>query len=231
MTLLEHLRQRPDSAPLFISGRRTVDLAALHQVLAQREGWLDGVARNGIALAIRSPIDLALALIALDGRCARLLLLPEGGLRDDEISHFMQHCRCDLLLTDAGWQECARPGAKSPVAKSRDAGEKTEWFMPTSGTTSRPKLIGHTLESLTRTTKTGPKTGAALRWGQIYAIPRFAGMQVLLQSLLGGSTLVLGEAGDGLDAVMTLFARFNVNAISATPTQWRQLLMMPPMLI
>lgn len=225
MTLLERVQQRPEPVPLLISSKLVVDLVMLRQTLGRREGWLRSIAQEGVALAIRSPIDLALALIALDGRCHRLLLLPDG-LTGDEVLHFMQRCYCSVLLNDAGWKQCAQSGAGGE-AGAINGQHQTEWFMPTSGTTGTPKLVRHSLASLTRTTKTGQAAGSPIRWGQMYAIPRFAGMQVLLQSLLGGSSLVLGDADDNLDTLLALFERSGVNAISATPTQWRTLLMLP----
>ena len=54
-----------------------------------------------------------------------------------------------------------------------------------------------------------------------------AGLQVLLQALLGGSSLALPAAGTGLAERLALFARCGVNAISATPTLWRKMLMLP----
>ncbi len=63
------------------------------------------------------------------------------------------------------------------------------------GTTSTPKLVAHTLQSLTRPTKRDLSRGAELRWGLLYDLTRFAGLQVYLQALAGGSLLLLPTAG------------------------------------
>ena len=62
---------------------------------------------------------------------------------------------------------------------------ETEWLLPTSGTTGIPKLIPHTISSLSKTVRLDHGKGASLRWGTLYDIGRFAGLQVFLQALLG----------------------------------------------
>ena len=73
---------------------------------------------------------------------------------------------------------------------ARKIPNETRWILTTSGTTGKPKLVSHTLSSLTRTTKIDPIRGINIRWGMLYDYTRFAGLQVLLQSIISGSTLI-----------------------------------------
>ncbi|CAM5204076.1 AMP-binding enzyme [Alishewanella longhuensis] len=57
-----------------------------------------------------------------------------------------------------------------------------------------------------------------------YQPSRFAGLQVLLQSLLSGACLLDCSSGDAQQHAK-LMQRQHINAISATPSLWRQLLM------
>lgn len=110
-----------------------------------------------------------------------------------------------------------------PVPLAR--GTATRIMLPTSGTTGAPKFIAHTLATLSATVK--PSTGTSLqRWGLVYDPARFAGLQVVLQSLLGGATLVAPPLEDLAGAVRFMTAH-GVTAVSATPSYWRRLLMLP----
>jgi acyl-coenzyme A synthetase/AMP-(fatty) acid ligase len=96
--------------------------------------------------------------------------------------------------------------------------------LATSGTTGKPKLIIHTLASLTATTKAYSCGGQNHRWGLLYDPARFAGIQVVLQALLGGAIMVVPR-DENLDSAVDFMIAQGVTALSATPSYWRQLLM------
>ena len=66
-----------------------------------------------------------------------------------------------------------------------------------------------------------------LVWGLAYGITRFAGVQVLLQSQLSGSPLIVPPHDADLASRVRAFAELGCTAVSATPTMWRQILMTP----
>lgn len=105
-----------------------------------------------------------------------------------------------------------------------DTPATTLWYLFTSGTTNIPKAIPHTFASLTRTSKRHVPGAPAHRWGLAYDPARFAGLQVVLQALLGGSSLVPGVTGD-FETSVAAFVAHGIDALSATPTYWRKLLM------
>ena len=100
----------------------------------------------------------------------------------------------------------------------------TCWIIPTSGTTGTPKLVSHTLATLTRTARRGAD-GPRQRWGMLYDLARFAGLQVFFQAFLSGSRLVFTDPAHGLDAQVARLAAAGCTALSATPTLWRKILM------
>jgi acyl-CoA synthetase (AMP-forming)/AMP-acid ligase II len=75
-------------------------------------------------------------------------------------------------------------------AESRLAQAATEWVLFTSGTTGRPKMVVHTLDSLAGHIS-APGTGSGPVWCTFYDIRRYGGLQVALRALLGGGSLVL----------------------------------------
>lgn len=171
-----------------------------------------------VALCALSPARLIEALVALDGFAGRLLLLPAGTGRDLR-QQLVASAGCGYTLEEAGLGATAA----GPTAPGSCAAP-TRWLLATSGTTGTPKLISHTLGSLTRSMQRDPGRGAAYTWGLMYDPCRFAGLQVVLQALLGGSRLALPSALD-FEAQLSALVAQRVNALSATPSLWRKMLM------
>ena len=74
------------------------------------------------------------------------------------------------------------------------AAGSTERVLLTSGTTGVPKLVSHTLASLTAPIK-ARAVGAPV-WGTFYDIRRYGGLQIFFRAVLGGGSLVLSSAGE-----------------------------------
>jgi acyl-CoA synthetase (AMP-forming)/AMP-acid ligase II len=79
--------------------------------------------------------------------------------------------------------------------------------------------------SLTRTVV--PGTADLYVWGLLYDPNRMAGMQVILQGLLSGATVVAPSLHDPLSVRIAGLVAAGVNALSATPSLWRQILQLP----
>ncbi len=188
--------------------------------------------RSRLALSIRNPETLLKVLAAYDGRSEALLLLSSE-LAPDEVQALAVDAKATVIVSD-------RPdirGAHSPdsilsesgVAQDTMSLEETEtkWIMTTSGTTGRPKMVNHTLARLARTVRPVRPEAPAPVWGLTYEATRFAGLQVVLQAVLGGGTLVAPALSATIGERLACFAAFNVTHLSATPTLWRRILMHP----
>lgn len=192
-----------------------------------------------VALQLHDPLDLVRALAALDGQVAAILLLSHA-LPADTAAALARAAECTLLVRDR-----ARDGSSDgmgPAIVGLDAvlGPQrraeplpTAWLMTTSGTTGLPKIVPHTLASLTRSVyRFGGAAGAAPArelpvWGLLYDPTRFAGLQVVLQALVGGGRLVAADTGAPLADQAALLADQGCTHLSATPTLWRRLMMLP----
>jgi len=188
-----------------------------------------------LALAIRSHSQLARWLVLLDGRAGALLLVPADWPETAWAGHF-RTAGVEVVVTDgpapAGLKVESLPAnhlLDSPSAPT-DAPPappvSTRLVIPTSGTTGTPKLVSHSWATLTRTVKTGADA-VCRRWGLLYELTRFAGLQVFLQALASRATLIFTEHLADLEARLALLAAQGCDALSATPTLWRKILMSP----
>jgi len=187
--------------------------------------------KNRVAVYISNPLTLVKVLVLLQGTASNVLLISWG--TDWElIKDFISRSETNLIVTDVDVENSIvesinitkGDGAPHQTVKF-DAAMETNWIIPTSGTTNIPKLVPHTLSSLTRTVKQNTKIGSTMIWGLLYEVTRFAGLQVFLQSLFGGSPLVLTDTNLSLEERLSELVEAGVNAVSATPTMWRKILM------
>jgi acyl-CoA synthetase (AMP-forming)/AMP-acid ligase II len=199
-----------------------------HNRVVQTEVKVSSKANSDVVgLCITDPISFVNTLIHLDGSVAQLVLLSHA-LPPQTVSVLLESAGCTRLVTDrtdlgAPFEQITPEAA---IAKSVPAGSVTKWTLTTSGTTGLPKLIPHTLNSLTHTVARG-NPAAAPRWGLLYDPTRFAGLQVVLQALIGGGVLLTPDTHAPLaEQIATLKAQ-GCTHLSATPTLWRRLLMAP----
>jgi acyl-coenzyme A synthetase/AMP-(fatty) acid ligase len=219
LTLESVLRQLPPARPCLIGTAGCVTVGQTLEVAhALRANWSQ-VNGGRIALCGLPPGELIPALIALDGFAKELLLLPAS--TDAGTSENLMAQAGVTHILEAGTKHCR---AVNDGCFEQTKGEPTRWLLATSGTTGAPKLIAHRLATLTRTVHRDPVRGADFVWGLLYDPARFAGLQVVLQALFSGSALVLSERVE-FDSQVTALMRYPVNALSATPTLWRKLLM------
>ena len=174
---------------------------------------------NRIALCGLQPFDFIKAIVAFDGLAEAMLLLP-ASLDPLTQQRLIESAGCNYRM-DSNQEFLINLGTPGPGLNSN---YPTRWLLATSGTTGTPKLIEHTLSSLTRTVNPNKDKGSGYHWGLLYDPNRFAGLQVILQALLGGSRLTF-SSGDNFSAQLKTLLDHPVNALSATPTLWRKLLM------
>jgi acyl-coenzyme A synthetase/AMP-(fatty) acid ligase len=172
-----------------------------------------------IALGGLHTWELMKALVAFDGKVEAMLLLP-AYLDEATVDRLVASAGCTHIMDTEGMH--VLPSCHAGATESD--GEVTQWLLATSGTTGTPKLICHTLSSITRSVKRDKTKGGFFVWGLLYEPSRFAGLQVLLQALFSGSLLIASELRE-FDSQIEAFVRHGVNALSATPSLWRKMLM------
>jgi len=100
----------------------------------------------------------------------------------------------------------------------------TDWVLLTSGTSGAPKLVLHTLATLSSAMSgRGPQQQGVV-WSTFYDIRRYGGLQILLRALRGGS-LILSHPAESASDFLARAGGAGLTHISGTPSHWRKALM------
>jgi acyl-coenzyme A synthetase/AMP-(fatty) acid ligase len=186
---------------------------------------------KSVLIATTSQLTAVSTLVELDGVARRVILYPP----DLSLHHvgFVVDCAAvDLIVSDrlpVRFQtiDCVTPSGSTKIAGNRDNGlqHETEWILLTSGTTGRPKLVVHTLASLTGAIDTGHRQSGDVVWSTFYDIRRYGGLQIFLRAVLHRTSLVLSNAKESTADFLARAGSRGVTHISGTPSHWRRALM------
>lgn len=207
-------------------GSVTVDQLRAASCLA---GTLEALRGRSVLLALRGQLSAAVALLELDG-VARRLVLCTPDLKPETLAEVARLGETDAVVSDTP----APAGAAGPVYRlhsspvpgtvDRHASVPSEWILLTSGTTGSPKLVLHTLSSLSDFLPRQPPLPQTV-WSTFYDIRRYGGLQIYLRAVLAGAPLVLSAANEPTEAFLARAGASGVTHISGTPSHWRQVLM------
>lgn len=211
MNLLQRL-QHANYQATAISGDSDISYTQLiNQALTLRQAY-PALQQQAVALTFVDLQHFVVAVLAFDGWSRALYLMPDSSLT--------------LPESTIAWplsSPLPKTSASTRLAVSIASVAPTRWYLTTSGTTGTPKWISHSFTRLSRAVKISAQSGL-LRWALCYQPNRFAGLQVLLQSLLSGARICDCGRGDAQQRI-NMMRQHQLNAISATPSLWRQLLM------
>ncbi len=222
---------RPTNVLWMVNPICRVDVACLTRAL---DGVDASVWKNKrVAIGVLPVLEFIATLVFLDGLAQAIVLLPAEDDPKTRESRLIQ-ADVDIVIEGRGIDFVSLlteidAGNEIKIQTSvevRPAAIQTAWLLPTSGTTGAPKLIVHTLGTLTRS-MTERHIGDDYIWGSLYSLRRFAGLQVFLQSWMSGTPLILNEEGASLDDVLKRLIELGCNSLSATPSMWRKLAMHP----
>jgi acyl-coenzyme A synthetase/AMP-(fatty) acid ligase len=197
------------------------------------DGRSDEFGGRSVLLAVSSQFTAAAALVELDGVAQRVILYPPD-LSLDHLDFVADCAEVDIVLSDRmstslARVACIEPSGWKRIAGSEAGGERheTEWVLLTSGTTGQPKLVVHTLASLTGAIGSSRAQAGAVVWSTFYDIRRYGGLQIFLRAAVTGASLVLSSAQESTADFLARAAAHGVTHISGTPSHWRRALMSP----
>tara|TARA_Y100000590_G_scaffold400243_1_gene484161 strand:- start:1756 stop:3114 length:1359 start_codon:yes stop_codon:yes gene_type:complete len=233
MILRESIEKVPNNSILVISKNKKVSKEEI--LNSYDKAKINNLEGSKILICI-SDIKIALPIIvALDG-LAESFALISSTTSAELILSYKKNWNFDAIICD---NKTLFEKLKKKITifcdfnsliksiKPNKLNHGTRWLIATSGTTGSPKLVSHTFSSLTLTTKFNIEQGKNIIWGMLYDFSRFAGLQVLLQSLVSGSKLIAPNHEDSLINKINSFIQNKCTHLSATPTLWRKILMTP----
>lgn len=222
MTLLERLRAIPSARLALIGQNGGIsfgELVAGADVLAPQ---LKG---RRLFLNLTDAVSTIRLLAAADGR-ASSVVLASPSLDPTTLSELFSMSGSEVVISERVDLDGLPVLEDARTLEPAEGGTvETAWIMTTSGTTGRPKLVSHRFDSLTRTTRADIGRAIGQVWGLLYDHTRFAGLQVVLQSLLSGATLIVPRADLPLADRLAKLAQAGCTHLSATPTLWRKIMM------
>jgi len=231
-TLRGLLRSADDLAARTISG--SAGRISLRELAAGTSlgGHLPALSGRSVLLAMQDQLTAALALIELDGIASRMILCPPG-LPQDHLVAVAAAAEAEMILRDAGTTGSEDLGIPHILtAETRispgdvpNPFHETEWVLLTSGTTGPPKLVLHSLASLTGAIKPSSRSEPHPIWATFYDIRRYGGLQILLRALLNAGSMVLSGADETPAAHLARLGGCGITHISGTPSHWRRALM------
>jgi len=207
--------QDGDSAPIAARG------AVIHtrgDVKGLSDALIAAFAANGVRRAMVRSDDPVHILRAVDaaGRAGVDLFIAHTNLPEAQVAEIAETQAVHYLIGETDAPRAAPEGEPS--------GGRI--FMMTSGTTGKPKIAAHTLDSLLARVRAGRDAQAMKdgKWLLTYQPTSFAGVQVQLTAALTGGLIVSPEQRNP-GGFHEAAKHWQVTQISATPTFWRAFLM------
>ena len=175
--------------------------------------FLDDFHNKKVLITYKTTSFLILALIKTIGVAKEVCMLRDS----PKIIDYKNDFEFDISLS-----ESSEISVGEKKNSKRSEALRTNILIYTSGTTGDPKLVCRSFDSLTNSVKRQLKNKEII-WGLCYDPEKFAGLQVLLQALLSGSTICgIDDYGNPVfSELIEVFNSFNCSAISATPSFWR----------
>ncbi len=222
-SIQEIIQSVPANRLAFVTADLKYDYDGLTKLYQNNIDTINSLKGSSVAINGRGRMEFSLLLSILDGEVGKILFLPS----DIDVSLHDQYYG-EAGVSFEVFLENGILGYNKVDSKTTQDNKKeteTQWIIPTSGTTNIPKLVSHTFASLTRTAKRNIDLGERYRWGLVFDIYRFSGIQVFLQSILAGSTLIITEFSQSMPRILNTLIKYECNALSATPSFWRKVLM------
>ena len=199
------------------------------------DGRADELRGCSVVVVTANQLTAALTLFELDGIARRIILYP-GELTLDYLPFVVDAAEVDAVVSDRTtfgsniphvryFMPCAHKIV--PQNYDRSGQCQTEWVLLTSGTVGPPKLVVHTLSSLTGVIRPNQSQPGNVVWSTFYDIRRYGGLQIFLRATLTGTSLILSSPEESTSDFLARAGAHGVTHISGTPSHWRRALMSP----
>lgn len=185
---------------------------------------LRGDASATVALLVPESAAALALLAAVELANRHVVLVPSPYATADAMS-LLRSTGARRLLAARGAELTELAAASASMSAAAPEPDATVTLM-TSGSTGRPKLVCHTWQTLSGAVNADERF-AGRRWLIGYPLAHFAGLQVLMQVVATGGTLVIPRDFSPAAAREALRQR-QPTQLNCTPTYLRRLLMETP---
>ncbi len=198
-------------------------------------GAFQALRRKRVVIASGDPLQIAAALLELDGWASRIVVCPPD-LEARHLAAVVRDSEAQALLHDSriappfGAGELLTVGIASslrPAPQAERSAVRTEWALLTSGTTGDPKMAVHTLATLLRGVPRLPPSAERETWATFYDIRRYGGLQMFLRGCAGNGSLIPRAHEETLDDFLIRAGADGATHFAGTPAHWRLVLMNP----
>jgi acyl-coenzyme A synthetase/AMP-(fatty) acid ligase len=227
-------RAEDSAGPVFSGATASIPLVSLAQG-SSLNCSLNELRARSVLLATKDQLAAALALIELDGIVRRIVLCPPD-LPVEQVAIVARTASIEAVVCGQGDLDIGTAGIERVVsctssmtaaAPVQRRNSQTEWILLTSGTTGLPKMVIHSLSSLTAPIKNAQAGDVRAVWSTFYDIRRYGGLQIFLRAVLGGASLILSSPGESTGDFLQRAGAGGMTLISGTPSHWRRALMSP----
>ena len=220
---LLHQSRYPQQQEAIIAAKETVHWGEFPGAIDKLVEALKHLAQRRVALRMRaSPTCLALLAAFDELLCDTFLVAGETHVDSD--LDLANRFRLSAVVSESRYKGVWPQYHVSEFAGQLAGSGRSSITLLTSGTEGQPKAVRHTWDTLTRPVRfTG--IGSRERWLLAYEPHLYAGLQVILQCLLPGGTLVAADPIGRPDETIDLMLSARVNCASATPSFWRRLIL------
>ena len=219
--LRDILKSIPFERECLISKSEKITYGDLSKIIEKNKTIINELKFSNVVINSRSRFEFTKLLFLLDGEVNSILFLPQD--IDDKL-HKRYFDETDINFEVFLENDLLKYTVINKNLQTKDCAG-TKWIIPTSGTTNIPKLVSHTFATLTRTSKSNIEQGNKYRWGLVFDIYRFSGIQVYLQAMFSGSTLIVSENDMTISETVEYFSQNDCNILSGTASFWRKILM------
>jgi acyl-CoA synthetase (AMP-forming)/AMP-acid ligase II len=206
------------AAPLVVRGARSASRGEIRKLSNDLHAALEQGNVNRALVRSDDPIDILRAIDACNRRRCDLWIAHTN--IDTEYLKDIEH-RFAIQMVISGNDRSQKLSAGLP----RENPPSGRINLMTSGTTGRPKIASHTLESLLSRIQgqAGLPVNRGGKWLLTYQPTAFAGLQVILTAVMSHGAIVVPESWT-IAGFYEAARRLEVTQISGTPTFWRSFL-------
>jgi acyl-coenzyme A synthetase/AMP-(fatty) acid ligase len=209
--------EEQDASPLVLNGPNIVTRGQLKSRCDALYAALHAEGVKRVLVCSDDPVDI-LRSIDASNRNGSDLWIAHTNIPAAYLEEIIRQFSIQMIISGNGETRTAEAGDDLPAAG--------RIYLMTSGTTGRPKIVTHTLDSLLSRIRGSAKLPVNRdgRWLLTYQPTGFAGLQVIFTTLLSMGVIVVPEHRTPV-GFYEAASQHNVTQISGTPTFWRSFLL------